>query len=242
MVSYFGWHWVGTVGTDDDYSNYGIQAFTEQLRQLGGCIDFHHTIPKAASREQIHAIVNSLEASSARVIIAFATEGQLLELLTEVAHRNLTRWQWVASEAWVTAKLLTVPELHPVLAGTVGFAFRGTTIPGLAEFLLKVRPSPRAESVFTNMFWEELFGCRLNYEDDGDSELPLCTGSEDLLDTETSYTDVTPVRISYNIYKAVYAIAHALHQLLQCGSEGRGLDDKVCNMASKFSPWQVMSF
>ncbi|XP_057203730.1 extracellular calcium-sensing receptor [Triplophysa rosa] len=242
MVSYFGWHWVGTVGTDDDYSNYGIQAFTEQLRQLGGCIDFHHTIPKAASRAQIHAIVNSLEASSARVIIAFATEGQLLELLTEVARRNLTRRQWIASEAWVTAKLLTVPELHPVLAGTVGFAFRGTTIPGLAEFLLRVRPSPSAESVFTNMFWEELFGCRLDYEDDGDSELPLCTGSEDLMDTESSYTDVTPVRISYNVYKAVYAIAHALHQLLQCGSEGRGFDDKVCNTALKFSPWQLLRY
>ncbi len=56
-----------------------------------------------------------------QVIIAFATEGQLLELLVEAAHRNLTRRQWVASEAWVTAKLLTIPELHPVLAGTVGF-------------------------------------------------------------------------------------------------------------------------
>ncbi|XP_042611582.1 extracellular calcium-sensing receptor-like [Cyprinus carpio] len=156
LVSHFGWRWVGTVGTDDDYSHYGIQAFTEQLEILGGCIAFHHSIPKAPSQAQIHAILNSLEGSTAQVIIAFATEGQLLELLVEAAHRNLTRMQWVASEAWVTAKLLTIPELHPVLDGTLGFAFRGTTIPGLAEFLLRVRPSPKPESVFTNMFWEEL--------------------------------------------------------------------------------------
>jgi len=227
------------VGTDDDYSHYGIQAFTEQLERVGGCISFHHTIPKAPSQAQIHAILNSLEGSTARVIIAFATEGQLLELLAEVARRNLTRWQWVASEAWVTAKLLTIPELHPVLAGTVGFSFRGTTIPGLAEFLLRVRPSPRPESVFNNMFWEELFGCSLGYEDSGDSELPLCTGSEDLMETENSYTDVSRVRISYNVYKAVYAIAHALHQLLQCVSEEQS-SDHFCKTESKFSTWQVM--
>ncbi len=227
------------MGTDDDYSHYGIQAFTEQLERLGGCIAFHHTIPKAPSQAQIHAILNSLEGSTAQVIIAFATEGQLLELLVEAAHMNLTRRQWVASEAWVTAKLLTIPELHPVLAGTVGFAFRGTTIPGLAEFLLRVKPSPRPESVFTNMFWEELFGCRLGYKDGGNSELSsLCTGSEDLMETENSYTDVSRVRISYNVYKAVYAIAHALHQLFQCGSNEQS-SDHICKNESNLSPWQV---
>ncbi|XP_052438179.1 extracellular calcium-sensing receptor [Carassius gibelio] len=242
LVSHFGWRWVGTVGTDDDYSHYGIQAFTEQLERLGGCIAFHHTIPKAPSQTQIHAILNSLEGSTAQVIIAFATEGQLLQLLVEAAHRNLTRMQWVASEAWVTAKLLTIPELHPVLDGTVGFAFRGTTIPGLAEFLLRIRPSPRPESVFTNMFWEELFGCRLGYKDGGDSELSsLCTGSEGLMETENSYTDVSKVRISYNVYKAVYAIAHALHQLLQCGSKEQS-SDHICKTESKFSPWQLLHY
>ncbi|XP_051580753.1 extracellular calcium-sensing receptor-like [Myxocyprinus asiaticus] len=242
LVSHFGWRWVGTVGTDDDYSHYGIQAFTEQLNRRGGCIAFHHTIPKAYSQAKIHSIVNNLESSTARVIIAFATEGQLLDLLVEVARRNLTRWQWVASEAWVTAKLLTVPELHSVLAGTLGFAFKGTTIPGLAEFLLSVKPSPRPEYVFTNMFWEELFGCRLGYENKGDSELAQCTGSEDLMDIKNSYTDVSRVRISYNVYKAVYAIAHALHQLLQCDSGAQSSYHKFCNAESKFSPWQLLHY
>ncbi|NP_001076368.1 olfactory receptor CU1 precursor [Danio rerio] len=241
LVSHFGWRWVGTVGTDDDYSHYGIQAFTEQLERLGSCIAFHQTIPKSPSQAQIRSILNSLESSTAQVIIAFATEGELLELLVEVARRNLTRLQWVASEAWVTAKLLTIPELHPVLIGTVGFSFRGTAIPGLAEFLFRVRPSSRPESAFTNMFWEELFGCRLGYEDSNDSVLPLCTGSENLLETESSYTDVSRVRISYNVYKAVYAIAHALHQLLQCGSKEQG-SDHSCNTESKFSPLQLLRY
>ncbi|XP_017570934.2 extracellular calcium-sensing receptor [Pygocentrus nattereri] len=238
LMAHFGWRWVGTIGTDEDYSHYGIQAFTKQLEEWGGCVDFHRTIPKVPTPAQIYAIVDALEASTARVVVVFATEGQLLELLSEVAQRNLTGWQWVASEAWVTAKILTAPEFQHVLAGTLGFSFRGVRIFGLSEFLLSVRPSPDSRSVFTNQFWEEQFGCHLTY---GDSEImgrPLCTGLEDLGLVESSYTSASPARVSYNVYKAVYAIAHALHSLLRCTPVGS--DWKGCNTESEFTPGQLL--
>lgn len=189
----------------------------------------------------------------------------------QLAERNVTGIQWVASEAWVTASLLTSPHFHPILEGTLGFSFPGVMIPDLEEFLLNVRPSPKPGHEFVNMFWEDLFGCRLEFRgegskereadtvnnveldafgyksdsrnnslslarpvigkttsvkgstytnDKGAAEKPLCTGSEDLRFTESSYTDVSKVRISYNVYKAVYAIAHALHTLLKSDSAG----------------------
>lgn len=188
----------------------------------------------------------------------------------KLAERNVTGIQWVASEAWVTASLLKSPRFHPLLEGTLGFSFPGARIPGLKEFLLKVRPSPKPGFEFVNMFWEELFGCRLEFRADRSTEnstgtfenitgqmdcsskpdsqvkfgstaglavgktktfkrsvcgnyegfagMPACTGAEDLRHTDSSYTDVSQVRISYNVYKAVYAIAHALHHLLECDS------------------------
>lgn len=242
LIAHFGWRWVGTIGTEDDYSRYGIQAFSEQLQEWGGCLAFHQTIPKEPSVAKINAIADILGRTTARVVIAFATEGQLLGLLTEVARRNLTRLQWVASEAWVTASLLTAAKFQPVLAGTLGFSFRGTVIPGLSDFLLKVRPSPRPESVFTNMFWEELFGCRLMFKSHSLSETPTCSGNEDLASRKTSYSDVSQVRISYNVYKAVYAIAHALHRLLQCGSLWRNTTHMGCNKTTSFTPRQVNKY
>uniref|UniRef100_A0A8B9GVU8 Olfactory receptor C family, u1 n=1 Tax=Astyanax mexicanus TaxID=7994 RepID=A0A8B9GVU8_ASTMX len=237
LMADFDWRWVGTLGTDEDYSRYGIQAFTEQLEAWGGCVAFHHTIPKVPTPKQIGAIVDAFEVSTARVIVVFATEGQLLDLLLEVARRNLTGLQWVASEAWVTATILTTPELQHVLSGTLGFSFRGANISGLAEFLLTVRPSPSPGSAFTNQFWEEQFGCRLTYGDSEDLGRPFCSGLEDLKLVDSSYTNAIPVRVSYNVYKGVYAIAHALHSLLQCTPVG---SDKIgCNTGSEFTPGQV---
>lgn len=196
----------------------------------------------------------------------------------------MTGIQWVASESWVTASLLTSPKFHPLLEGTLGFSFPGVGIPGLKEFLLNVRPSPKPGMAFVNMFWEELFGCRLefrggrakeneadavdkfmgldafgysqnnsgslvrpivgktstfkasadkNYK--GDAEKPVCTGSEDLRYTDSSFTDVSQVRISYNVYKAVYAIAHALHTLLNCDSavHNKGMCDNNKSFTSR---------
>uniref|UniRef100_A0A672Z401 Olfactory receptor C family, u1 n=1 Tax=Sphaeramia orbicularis TaxID=375764 RepID=A0A672Z401_9TELE len=221
LVTYLGWSWVGTIGTMDDYSHYGIQAFSTDFREHGGCVAFHLTIPKSPTVAEIQEMADILQKSTAKVVVVFATEGQLLELFLEVNTlvRNITQRQWVASEAWVTASLLTSPLFHPLLTGTLGFSFPGVTIPGLKEFLLNVRPSPKPGMEFVNMFWEDLFDCDRKYK--SAAEKPVCTGSESLQHTHSSYTDFSQVRISHNVYKAVYAIAHALHYLLNCDSAGQ---------------------
>uniref|UniRef100_A0A4W6C9W0 Olfactory receptor C family, u1 n=1 Tax=Lates calcarifer TaxID=8187 RepID=A0A4W6C9W0_LATCA len=219
LVTFLGWLWVGTIGTTDDYSHYGIQAFSSQFRQQGGCVAFHLTIPKSPTAAEIQEMADRLQSSTTQVVVVFATEGQLLDLLLELAQRNVTGIQWVASEAWVTASLLTSPRFHSLLEGTLGFAFPGVRIPGME---------------FVNMFWEELFG----YSQNNSGSLPVCTGSEDLSNTESSYTDVSQARISYNVYKAVYAIAHALHTLLNCDSAE--LNMGMCEKHKSFTSRQLL--
>ncbi|XP_077954576.1 olfactory receptor CU1 [Gasterosteus aculeatus] len=186
LVTFLGWFWVGTIGTTDDYSQYGIQEFSNQFRQQGGCVAFHLTIPKTPTAAETQEMADRLQGSTAVVVVVFATEGQLMDL---------------------------------VLEGTLGFSFPGVRIPALKEFLLNLRPSPESGMEFVNMFWEELFSCRLKFSGNNRAaEKPVCTGSEDLSYIHSTFTDVSRVRVSYNVYKAVYAIAHALHTLLNCDS------------------------
>ncbi|KAF7218560.1 extracellular calcium-sensing receptor-like [Nothobranchius furzeri] len=215
LVTFFSWFWVGTIGTTDDYSRYGIQAFSDQFRLQGGCVEYHLTIPASPTTDEIQTMANTVQRSTAQVVVAFSNEGQLLDLFLE---------------------------------GTLGFTFPGVRIPGLKEFLLSVKPSPKPGMEFVNMFWEEQFGCKLRFEgerlgengtDSLDNVTPVCTGSEDLSLASSSYTDVSKVRISYNVYKAVFAIAHALHALLNCDSEG--VKNSSCNKMKHFTSEQLLS-
>ncbi|XP_037533762.1 extracellular calcium-sensing receptor-like [Nematolebias whitei] len=247
LVTFFGWLWVGTIGTTDDYSRYGIQSFSNQFRSRGGCVAFHLTIPASPTSNEIHEMANILQKSTARVVVVFATEGQLLDLFLELAQQNITGIQWIASEAWVTANLLTLLRFHHLLEGTLGFSIPAVRIPGLKEFLLTVHPSPKPGMEFINMFWEEQFGCKLKFDEDifkkngtttlGDTTF-YCTGSEDLSLITSSYTDVSQVRISYNVYKAVFAIAHALHTLLNCDSVGP--NGETCDKQRLFTHEQLL--
>uniref|UniRef100_A0A669CCG1 Olfactory receptor C family, u1 n=1 Tax=Oreochromis niloticus TaxID=8128 RepID=A0A669CCG1_ORENI len=241
LVTFFSWFWVGTIGATDDYSLYGIQAFSIQFGQQGGCVAFHLTIPTSPTVAEIQKMADKLQRSTARVVVVFAKDVHLLDLFLELTRRNMTGIQWVVSEAWMTASQLTTPDFHNLLEGTLGFSFPGVSIPGLKEFLLNVRPSPKPGMELVNMFWEEYFGCKLEFERDRSAvKKTVCTGSEDLSYTDSSYSDVSQVRISYNVYKAVYAVAHALHTFLNCNSTGPS--GGLCEMHSSFTNGQVAEY
>ena len=69
----------------DDYSRYGIQAFSNKFIQLGGCLAYHLTIPQSPTLGEIGAMADTLQSSNAKVVVVFASEVQLQELFSEVS-------------------------------------------------------------------------------------------------------------------------------------------------------------
>lgn len=152
--------------------------------------------------------------------------------------------QWLASEAWSTAAILSNPrKYHHILQGTLGFAIRGVNIPGFRDFLLRLNPSsPNAsEDPFLIPFWEEVFQCSLDTQaDDRKADgKPSCTGTEDLKNIQNTYTNVDQLRISYNVYKAVYAVAYALKAMRSCVKGEGPFPQMTCPDADNVQPWQV---
>uniref|UniRef100_A0A8C1YRT7 G-protein coupled receptors family 3 profile domain-containing protein n=1 Tax=Cyprinus carpio TaxID=7962 RepID=A0A8C1YRT7_CYPCA len=126
-----------------------------------------------------------------------------------------------------------------VIQGTLGIAIRRGEIQGLYEFLLHLRPSNDPKNNMLRIFWENMFLCSFETEIHEQQIKKVCTGQEDLKATYTTYTDVSGLRAAYNVYKAVYALAHALHDLMQC-EEGRGpFSGNSCADTINLKPWQV---
>ncbi|KAL3991757.1 A-kinase anchor protein 28 [Sarotherodon galilaeus] len=138
--------------------------------------------------------------------------------IVNVVRQNVTGLQWMASEAWTSATVLQTPQLMPYLGGTLGIAIRRGEIPGLREFLLQIRPD-----LYHN-------------------NSPLCTGQEELENKDTEFLDISDLRSEYNVYKAVYAFAHSLDDMLHC-KPGKGpFSGHSCATLLSLKPWQLIYY
>ncbi|XP_042270993.1 extracellular calcium-sensing receptor-like [Thunnus maccoyii] len=249
ILKRFSWTWAGLLVSDDDYGLHVARSFQSDLAESGGsCLAYLEILPWGDNPAELRRIVEVMKKSTARVVIVFAHQIHMIQLMEEVVKQNVTGLQWLASEAWTAAAVLQTPHLMPYLGGTLGIAIRRGEIPGLRDFLLTIRPELHHNNSNGNnmvrQFWEHTFLCRFapppaDWVEAGGA---LCTGDEDIENVETEFLDVSNLRPEYNIYKAVYALAYALDDMLQC-VPGRGpFSGRSCATLQKLEPWQLMYY
>lgn len=218
LVKHFGWTWVGAVNSDSDYGNNGMAIFLTAAQEEGVCVEYTEKFHRAEP-EKLMKVVEVIRKSTAQVIVGFLAHVEMNNLLEQLSLHNITGRQFIGVEAWITADSLVTPTSFSVLGGSLGFAVQKANISGLDDFLIKD-------------FWERAFKCN---ERNGDSmtETAACKENHDLVELKDYNDDVTELRYSINIYKAIYAVAYSLHSMLKC-SNSQGCDKSV-----KVTPWQV---
>ncbi|TRY96337.1 hypothetical protein DNTS_021834 [Danionella cerebrum] len=219
----YGWSWVGAVVADSDYGRGAVQVFEEEIKDSGICLAFSHTLYRDQLAKDAAIAAAKVQESSARVILVFAWYTDVEAFLLELINRNVTDRLFLASEIWSTSyKLLRNPKLYTITKGTLGVALRNMPIPGFDDHLRKLHPSRYPNDKYLKEFWENTFGCSFGKS----STSPPCTGRENLEDAHTQLTDNSRLTVTYNVYMAVYAAAHALHSLLKCTIE-KGSDPQL---------------
>ncbi|XP_053176658.1 extracellular calcium-sensing receptor-like [Scomber japonicus] len=249
ILKRFGWTWTGLLVSDDDYGLHAARSFQSDLAQSGGgCLAYLEVLPWGNDQAELRRIVDVMKKSTARVVIVFAHEDHVIHLMKEVMKQNVTARQWIASEAWTSGVVLQTPDLMPYLGGTLGIAIRRGEIPGLKDFLLRTRPDLHHNSSYgnnmVNQFWEHTFQCRFAPPPAGwvESGGALCTGEEDLENVETEFMDVSDLRPEYNVYKAVYSLAYALDDMLQCVPGKGPFSRRSCATLQRLKPWQLVYY
>uniref|UniRef100_A0A4W4HDL8 G-protein coupled receptors family 3 profile domain-containing protein n=1 Tax=Electrophorus electricus TaxID=8005 RepID=A0A4W4HDL8_ELEEL len=224
MMKYFGWTWIGAVRSDTDYGNYGMAAFLKVAQEEGICVEYSEAYYRTQPHRKLERVANVIRRSTARVIVAFLASSDMRFLLEELARQPLPPLQWIGSEAWITH-----PEFlrFNMCAGAIGFGNPRSVIPGLREFLLDLSPERALKSPLLTEFWESAFSCTLK----GRMGVQNCDGSEDIRTLQNPYTDTSQLRITNLVYKATYAIAHAIHAAI--------CNNVLCDKTIKFTPWQL---
>nr|XP_046245289.1 extracellular calcium-sensing receptor-like [Scatophagus argus] len=228
LVKHFGWTWIGAVRSDSDYGNNGMATFLQAAQKEGICVEYSESIHRDHPRSRIQRVADVIRRSTAMVVLAFVASTELRILLKELSLEPSPPRQWIGSESWVTD-----PEMlkYSFNVGAIGFGIQRSVIPGLREFLLDLSPTKVAASSVLTEFWEEAFNCRLGKTAAVDER--VCDGSEDIQTLQSPYTDTSQLRITNMVYKAVYAIAHAIHNSVCQETNSTTQCDKITWIESK---------
>ncbi|XP_027900592.1 extracellular calcium-sensing receptor-like [Xiphophorus couchianus] len=206
LVKHFGWTWIGAVHSDSDYGNNGMASFLEAALREGICVEYIESFFRTNQQSKIRRVADVIRRSTAVVVVAFTASGDMKVLLEELARDPPPPCQWIGSESWVTDPLLM---RFSFCAGAIGVAIQKSVIPGLRDFLLDLSPSNVAASPLLTEFWEDAFNCSLTTTAGPNKR--VCDGTEDLKTLKNPYTETSQLRVTNMIYKAVYAIGHAIH-------------------------------
>ncbi|ROL49047.1 Extracellular calcium-sensing receptor [Anabarilius grahami] len=245
MAKRFGWTWVGAVVTDNDYGRGAVQVFEEEIKGTGICLAFFHTLYREQLTKDVARAATTVQASSAHVILVFAWYTDVEAFLLELIRRNVTDRLFLASEIWSTSDyLLANPQLYTISKGTLGVALRSVPIPGFDAHLRQLHPARYPDDEFLRALWENTFGCSLTKSSSMVTQkaLPPCSGRESLERVHSQFTDTSHLTVTYNVYLAVYAAAHALHSLLACTPQNNS-DPKIkpkCSSTDNITPAQLL--
>ncbi|XP_058244073.1 extracellular calcium-sensing receptor-like [Hemibagrus wyckioides] len=239
LVRHFGWTWVGAVCSDNDYGNNGLNEFIIAAKEEGICVEYSKPFFRTDPREKILRLVDIIKASTSKVIVAFVSYSDIGVLFKEMALQNLTGFQWIGSESWISDMNTANAEWQHILKGSMGFAIPKAEINGLREFLTNLSPSSGV--ALYQEVWETIFDCKFPTQDNVEIK-HICKGNENLNQVQNHYTDVSELRLAHNVYKAVYAVAYALHNKYSCSkrdSEQEG--PTACVNITDNKPWQVLN-
>ncbi|XP_060115139.1 taste receptor type 1 member 1 [Heteronotia binoei] len=220
LLKAFGWTWVVAVGSENTYGRQGLRTLHEVATKEGICFAYQGVVFMETSNTELVANVQVVLASDTKVAILFANKRGAEVFFLEVVRQNATGKVWLGTEDWsLSREIWGIHGIHGI--GTViGVTIMQAPLPEMWAFEVASEHS-ESHRVQASCFQ----GCRETCSQHC-SQLYVPSLPPIL---ESSPYDTQG---AFNVYSAIYAVAHSLHRLLGCQTG-------VCRKDSVY-PWQLL--
>ncbi|XP_054850302.1 vomeronasal type-2 receptor 26-like [Eublepharis macularius] len=234
LLVHFQWVWVGIFVIDDDSGETFLQTLLPLLSQSGICFAFIDRIQKVTYVDgMIELFLRKFETfrtlmeSKVNVFVVNGAPPSMENLswhLQVVDLSSPTGKVWVVTAHWDFIlknhqREWDIQDFH----GAISLTIHSNQPTGFRTFLYSINPSWAKKDGFIKGFWEQAFDCLMkkSRESDGEETKEACTGKEKLENLPGPFFEMSMTGHSYNIYNAVYAVAHALHVISETRSKVR---------------------
>ncbi|KAM5160837.1 taste receptor type 1 member 3 [Callospermophilus lateralis] len=235
LLQKFEWNWVAALGSDDEYGREGLSIFSGLANAQNICIAHEGLVPPLGADTlqlgKVLDVLHQVNQSNVQVVVLFASSQAAHALLRYSIYHSLSPKVWVASEAWLTSDLvMTLPGIAQV--GTVlGFLQRGVQLPEFSQYV----------EMHLALASDPAFCASLGEKPDLEEHVvgPRCPQCDHITLRNLStglLQNLSAGQLHHQIfatYAAVYSVAQALHNTLQCSPTS-------CPAREPVRPWQLL--
>ncbi|KAJ1195240.1 hypothetical protein NDU88_004521 [Pleurodeles waltl] len=246
LLKHFGWTWVGILASNDDSGERAIQDLKMMISQSGGCVEFSYTLSLDLTEDntkRIDQIVAAIQNCTAQVIIVYSTSAAMTIEFLYQSWKKVHHKIWIGSVNMSFSQATNDLDNLTVLNGTLTFSIKEGQIPGFEDFLYDISPLKYPDDDAVWELWIYMFNCSSYSEDNMIQRyiqfLPLCSENDTLRCYDLSAINAFSFRFTYSVYTAVYALAHALHDMYV--SESRS-GSATGSFKLNFKPWKVRDY
>lgn len=207
ILQHFNWRWVAFLNSDNDFGIDARNLFIQEIKSTDICLAYTENLNVLTNFTQTF---QQIKVQKIHVIIVFAPKMIVEALIDSAIKLNITNKVWIANDGWSLNKNLPKKEGIRSIGTVIGVSQPVVTIPGFDDFIFSAKSQKwceEREQTFCNQV------CKCGH----------------LSAKEITSTDPT---FSFPVYAAVYAIAHALHKVLECGAGS-------CNRSITVQPHMV---
>ena len=198
----FGWNYVSILHSEDTYGSAGINEFVNVSASHEICIDLRRGIPPTFNDADYDNLVADLGTSRANVVIFFANQEPVEQVMTRVyANETLrTRFTWIGSDGWA-GSLELAHEFNETAVGMFGVAPSAEHLGDFQEYLSQLTVDSNVRNDWFSEYYAAFANCTLHTDCDNDTNI-------------TSFSNYQQESFIPLVVDAVYAFAYALHNFL----------------------------
>ncbi|XP_053568804.1 G-protein coupled receptor family C group 6 member A-like [Bombina bombina] len=218
----FGWNWVGIITSDDDSGEEESRELEKVFTTWRICIEYIESTHTVHYNYNYDILINTIKKSTSQIIIICGNSAAfsyfyVSNIFQEIANKTFI---FLAS---IIPYDFDITNYDP-RNGSLAFEFYGAKIPGLTDIFKNIRATSPQHDMFLEGIFAIFVSCvttevhwevekQLNFTSGAFPPLRNCTKNTNLSSFESLVFDINNFRITYNVYNAVYMMAHAIHEM-----------------------------
>ncbi|XP_035299092.1 taste receptor type 1 member 2 isoform X3 [Cricetulus griseus] len=241
LLLHFGWKWVGLIVADDIHGREFLSDLTAELASEDICVAFTEKIPTFMKVDFYFGVglVNLSQHTKVNVRVFYGDIDDVLIFYIQNEIISKRKKMWIMAKpriVYLQSVFYKWIGLISFLVGSFSFS-KKRNIPGFKHFIEALTPSQYPSDIYFHKFWLDNFHC---------SPSPLLCGVQELCPLNISLKNKQEIQVvmitsepSVSIWNAVYAVAHALHEILLSKTE---IDSHKDINQDRLLPWQLHPF